>query len=74
MKCTLMNKNTEVLIAEYNESLKVFTEIYEVKNISYAPLILFNNYSKKRDISPLLSDWFKGRGIPSWRDDFLNFK
>lgn len=69
MKCTLMNKNMEVLIAEYNESLKVFTEIYEVKNISYAPLILFNNYSKKRDISPLLSDWFKGRGIPSWRDD-----
>ena len=31
MKCTLMNKNKEVLVAEYNEILKVFTDIYEVK-------------------------------------------
>ncbi len=69
MKCTLMNKNTEVLIAEYNEILKVFTDIYEVKNIDYAPLILFNSYSKNSSITPLLTDWFKGRGIPSWRDD-----
>lgn len=69
MKCTLMNKNTEVLIAEYNEILKVFTDIYEVKNIDYAPLILFNSYSKDSSITPLLTDWFKGRGIPVWRDD-----
>ena len=69
MKCTLMNKNEEVLVAEYNEALKVFTEIYEIKNIDYAPLILFNNYSKDKNITPILTDWFKGRGIPSWRDD-----
>lgn len=25
MKCILMNKNTEVLVAEYNDVLKVFT-------------------------------------------------
>ncbi len=69
MKCTLMNKNTEVLVAEYNELLKVFTDIYEVKNIEYAPLIIFNSYHKGSDITPILTDWFKGRGIPSWRDD-----
>lgn len=69
MKCTLMNKNEEVLVAEYNDALKVFTEIYEIKNIDYAPLILFNNYSKDKNITPILTDWFKGRGIPSWRDD-----
>ncbi len=32
MKCTLMNKFTEVLEAEYNEKLKVFTSIYKIKN------------------------------------------
>lgn len=69
MKCTLMNKNTEVLVAEYNDLLKVFTEIYEIKNMDYAPLILFNNYSKDKNIISVLTDWFKGRGIPSWRDD-----
>lgn len=69
MKCTLMNKNEEVLVAEYNDALKVFTEIYEIKNIDYAPLIFFNNYSKDKNITPILTDWFKGRGIPSWRDD-----
>lgn len=69
MKCTLMSKNEEVLVAEYNDALKVFTEIYEIKNIDYAPLILFNNYSKDKNITPILTDWFKGRGIPSWRDD-----
>lgn len=64
-----MNKNKEVLVAEYNEILKVFTDIYEVKNIDYAPLIIFNSYSKGKNITPILTDWFKGRGIPSWRDD-----
>ena len=69
MKCTLMNKNKEVLVAEYNEVLKVFTDIYEIKNIEYAPLVLFNSYNKDINITPVLTDWFKGRGIPSWRDD-----
>ncbi len=69
MKCILMNKNTEILVAEYNEVLKVFTKIYETKNIEYAPLIIYNSFSKNIDITPILTDWFKGRGIPSWRDD-----
>ncbi len=72
MKCILMNKNTEVLVAEYNAVSKFFDRIIEVKNIDYAPYILksfymeddFNNNSFRTN----LSEWFKGRGIPSWRD------
>lgn len=69
MRCSLMNKDKEVLIAEYNEDLKVFTDIYEVKNIDYAPLIIFNSYIDNNNILSVITDWFKGRGIPSWRDD-----
>ena len=50
MKCVLMNKNTEVLVAEYNESLASFSDIYEVKNIDYAPIIISNLYLEKKDI------------------------
>ena len=72
MKCILMNKNTEVIDLEYNTILKGFSEIYEIKNIEYSPLIIFNSYkvNKNKDIILTdLSDWFKGRGIPSWRDE-----
>ena len=72
MKCVLMNKNTEVLVAEYDSATSVFTKIYEVKNINYAPYILKSFYIEN-DINDTpfrtnLSEWFKGRGIPSWRD------
>ena len=69
MKCALMNKNTEILIAEYQEELKVFTDILEIKNIEYAPVIIKNAYLNKKDLKIELSKWFKDRGIPSWRDD-----
>lgn len=69
MKCTLMNKNTEVLVAEYDAELSAFTKIYEVKNIDYAPLIIKNTYLKDKNIRTELTDWFVGRGIPSFRDD-----
>ena len=69
MKCTLMNKNTEVLVAEYDDELSAFTKIYEVKNIDYAPLIIKNAYLKDKNIRTELTDWFVGRGIPSFRDD-----
>ena len=72
MKCTLMNKYTGVLVAEYDSATSVFTKIYEVKDINYAPYILKSLYIEK-DINDAsfrtnLSEWFKGRGIPSWRD------
>ena len=69
MKCILMNKNTEILIAEYQLSLGVFTDIYSIDNINFAPLILKNSYQLGENLKISLSDWFKGRGIPSWRDD-----
>ena len=69
MKCILMNKNTKVLTLEYDSELKVFTEIYEVNNIEYAPIVLKNAYTNKENFKAVISEWFKGRGIPSWRDD-----
>lgn len=72
MKCILMNKNTEVLSAEYNIILKGFSKLYKVDNIDYAPLILKNLYKVNKDeniILEQLTEWFKGRGIPSLRDD-----
>lgn len=69
MKCILMNKNTEVLVAEYQPSIATFTLVYEIKNIEYAPLIIKRSYEKNDDkFLGDLSDWFRGRGIPSWRD------
>lgn len=72
VKCILMNKNTEVFVAEYNEDSKFFDKIYDVYDIDYAPYILKSFYMED-DINDTpfrttLSDWFRGRGIPSWRD------
>ena len=67
-----MNKNTEVLIAEYNTVSKFFDQILEIINIDYAPYALKNSYDKisyNDDLFRIvLSEWFKDRGIPSWRD------
>ena len=72
MKCVLMNKNIEVLSAEYDSATGVFTDIYDVYNIEYSPYILNSFYNKvdfdKTSFRTHLSEWFKGRGIPSWRD------
>lgn len=72
VKCVLMNKTREVLVAEYNEVSKFFDKIYEIMNIDYAPYILKSFYVSD-DINNTtfrtnLSEWFRGRGIPSWRD------
>ena len=64
-----MNKNTEVLIANYDEGIKVFDKIIEIRNIEYAPLIIKKSYEMKEDFRFNLNDWFIGRGIPSWRDE-----
>ena len=44
---------------------------YEIIDINYAPLILKNYYEEENDSLVFLNkldEWFKGRGIPSWRD------
>ena len=62
-----MNKNIEVLEAEYDSATGVFPKIYKVYNIDYAPYILKNYYIKDEiNDAPFrtnLSNWFKGRGI-----------
>lgn len=67
-----MNKNTEVLLTEYDSASSTFIKIYEVYNIEYAPYILKNLYNEKdfndNSFRINLSKWFQGRGIPSWRD------
>ena len=67
-----MNKNTEILLAEYDSANGTFPKIYDVYNINYAPYILKSFYIENDfNDTPFrtnLSDWFKGRGIPSWRD------
>lgn len=69
MKVILMNKNIEVLVAEYHEDAKYFTDILEIKNIDYAPLIVKQaNCDIKFSVNKVLSDWFQGRGIPTGRD------
>ena len=67
-----MNKKTKVLLTEYNSDSKYFDQIYEVYDINYAPYILKNFYDEE-DINDTpfrtnLSAWFRGRGIPAWRD------
>ena len=70
MKVILMNKERQVLVAEYYEEAKYFTDIVEVKNIDYAPLIVKKAYEGNSDdtLNKVLSDWFQGRGIPEGRD------
>jgi len=69
MKCILMNKDTEVLVLEYNEKVAVFTDIYEIKKLDYAPIIIKQALIKDKNDINTITEWFKGRGIPSWRDD-----
>ena len=68
MRIGLMNKDTYILDAEFNEEIKTFTNIYEIKNIEYAPLVIYNKYKKEKDILKVVNEWFKARGIPTFRD------
>ena len=72
MRKILMNGVKEVLLAEYDTATSVFSKIYEVYDINYAPYILKSFY-KEDEINDTpfrtnLSEWFRGRGIPAWRD------
>lgn len=68
MKCLLMNKNIEVLVADYDPGIKTFFNIIEIKNIDYAPIIIKSAYEMNDDFRMILNTWFKGRGIPTFRD------
>ena len=68
MKVILMNQNKKVLLAEMDKS-NTFQEIYEYYDINYAPLHLYNAYNHSEDVLIALNTWFKGRGIPAWRQN-----
>ena len=64
-----MNKNQKILLIEYN-SYNVISQIYEIYNIEYAPLAVFNaSKNKSFSLTKAVNDWFRSRGIPSWRKD-----
>lgn len=70
MKCLLMNKNTKFALVEFDTSHNEISEIYEIINIDYASLGVYNTYfSKSLNLTTELNNWFKSRGIPSWRKD-----
>lgn len=68
----LMNKNTKVAKIEFDNEKQRVVNIIKIYNLEYAPLECFEN----GNITPItLTEWFRGRGIPSWRDgldDFLD--
>lgn len=70
MKCILMNKNTAIMLVEYNITFNGIENIYDIYNIEYAPLSISNaNKTLGANLLKQINDWFKGRGIPSWRKD-----
>ena len=55
---------------EFNEDLKRFSSIYEVYDIHYAPLSVYNaDTDTSKNLIRKLNAWFTGRGIPHNRRD-----
>ena len=70
MKCYLMNQNKKITYMKYDEDSNTISHIYEIINIDYSPLSLYNAYKdKSKNLKKELNNWFRGRGIPSWRKD-----
>lgn len=65
----LMNQNTEVARIEYRDEISTIISIDEMMHVEYAPLRLVNAKWQKTSELKALNEWFKGRGIPGWRDD-----
>ncbi|MFQ9924045.1 MAG: type III toxin-antitoxin system ToxN/AbiQ family toxin [Beduini sp.] len=68
----LMNKHTKIARIEFDNEKQRVIRIIELYNTKYAPLECFENGI----MTPIaMTEWFRGRGIPSWRDgldDFLD--
>ena len=55
---------------EFNEDFNVFSSIYEIYDIHYAPLSVYNaNADTSKKLIRKLNAWFTGRGIPRNRRD-----
>ena len=66
----LMNKEVKIAKIVFDNSLQKIESILEVYNAEYAPLECFNQDKLN---SERMAAWFKGRGIPSWRDGLDGF-
>lgn len=70
MKCYLMNRENPVAMIEYDTDLIVITKIHEIYDMNSMPLRIQNSFKdKSKNSTKELNNWFKGRGIPSWRKD-----
>lgn len=66
----LMNKNRKVAFIEYSEEISSITRIHEMIEIDAAPLQIYNaSKQKNKSLLKATNEWFKSRGIPTWRDD-----
>ena len=73
MKCILINKNKKVALININPELNTIDKIFDIYNIDFAPLS-FKNAVNLKGGSPVsaLNNWYRNRGIPSWRKDISN--
>ena len=61
MKCILMNKNTPILLLEYNTKYNTIEKIYDIYNIKYASLSVYN--ANKNISKNFVAEVNKWRGI-----------
>lgn len=66
----LMNKEIKIAKISFDNSTQRVDSILEIFNKEYAPLECFD---KGKLDSERMTAWFKGRGIPSWRDGLADF-
>lgn len=68
MKYILMNKNKPIFLLEYNTKYNTIEKIYDIYNIKYASLSVYNaNKNISKNLVAEVNKWFRNRGIPSWR-------
>lgn len=69
-KCILMNKNTEVMVLEQDGKTYKFTEVFELINTSYAPLVVENTITSFPEKTlDKINQWFRYRMIPNSREN-----
>lgn len=61
----LMNKTMKIARISFDNSNQKVVSIQEMFDVSYAPLECFKERELDKDE---ITKWFRGRGIPSWRD------
>jgi len=61
----LMNKNTKIAQMSFDNSNQKIVAIQKIFNASYAPLECIKNGELDKNET---TKWFRGRGIPTWRD------